>query len=238
MTAGVDTAMILSAGLGTRMRPITDTMPKALVEVAGRSLVDRALDAVHAAGIRKAVVNIHHFADRMTAHLAGRRDIVIVISDERAQLMDSAGGIVKALPDLGPAPFVIVNADSFWQEETSRGLAKLMAGWNAATMDMLLLLARPERASGHGPGRDFVQDDDGRLARAGAARDGLIYAGAAIVDPHVFAGAPSGPHGLNPYFDRAIEAGRLFGIELDGDWFTVGTPDAIGEAEARLAGGS
>lgn len=232
--AQVDCAMVLAAGLGRRMHPITDTIPKPLVKVAGRTLLDRALDTLVIAGISRAVVNVHHFADQISTHLASRNELDIVISNETEQLLDSAGGIVKALPHLGNAPFMIVNADSFWFEDEAKGLAKLRAGWDADKMDMHLLLARPERASGHGDGRDFLMDEDGRLMRAHGSPDGVIYSGAAIIDPGIFAGARAEPHGLNSYFDRAIEDGRLFGSELDGDWFTVGTPAAVGEAEARL----
>lgn len=230
-----DTAMVLAAGLGKRMRPLTQTRPKPLIEIAGRCLLDRGLDALKAAGIRRAVVNIHWHGDQVIAHLAGYQGLDIAISDERGTLLDSAGGIVKALPELGPRPFVILNADTFWIERDGSSLRAMAARWNDEIMDMMLLLAVPGNATGHTGGPDFVRDAQGRLARASGADEGYIYAGAAIVHPRIFAGATSGPHSLNLYFDRLIGSGRLSGHVLDGDWITVGTPEAIAPAEAALA---
>jgi N-acetyl-alpha-D-muramate 1-phosphate uridylyltransferase len=235
MSAVPGKAMVLAAGLGTRMRPLTDKIPKPLVEIAGRSMLDRGLDALAAAGVREAVVNVHHLADQVEAHLAGRTDIATTVSDERERLLDSAGGIVKALPALGPDPFFILNADTFWLETGSPALAMMAEDWDDAGMDILLLLARMRDATGHGSRSDFRQGEDGRLVRSGGAEDGFIYAGAAILHPRIFAGALPEPHSLNLYFDRAIAAGRLFGTVLSGHWITVGTVAAIAEAEAAVA---
>lgn len=231
----VDTAMVLAAGLGKRMRPITDTLPKPLVRIAGRTLLDRGLDNLAAAGVTRAIVNIHHLGGQIVAHVAGRRQPRVVISDESDRLLDSAGGIVRALPLLGVDPFLILNADTFWIDRGRSNLEDLVLAWDAGRMDILLMLADLGSATGHSGGTDFVVAPDGRLARAAGAADGLIYAGAAIVHPRIFAGAPTEPHSLNVYFDRAIAAGRLYGHRMDGRWITVGTPDAIAPAEAAVA---
>jgi MurNAc alpha-1-phosphate uridylyltransferase len=227
--------MVLAAGLGKRLRPITDTMPKPLVKIAGRTLLDRGLDALAEAGVTRAVVNVHHFPDQIVRHVARRSLPRIVISDESAGLLDSAGGIVKALPELGGAPFFILNADTFWIDRGRPSLERLALAWDAARMDILLMLAGLDQATGHGGGTDFLMAADGRLARSGNGPGGLIYAGAGIVHPRIFAGAPAGPHSLNLYFDRAIAEGRLFGVKMEGRWITVGTPDAIPLAEAAVA---
>lgn len=229
-------AMVLAAGLGTRMRPITERLPKPLVPIAGRPLIDWGLDALAAAGVEEAVVNVHHLADRLVAHLATRTRPRIAISDERARLLDSAGGIVKALPLLGDRPFLLVNADTFWIDAPgTANLERLALAWRAGRMDSLLMLATLDQATGHGTKTDFVADGDGRLRRTAPGETGLVYAGAAIVDPRVFAGAAAEPHSLNLYFDRAIAAGRLYGMPLAGAWITVGTPEAIAAAEAAVA---
>jgi N-acetyl-alpha-D-muramate 1-phosphate uridylyltransferase len=238
MNAKPRVAMVLAAGLGKRMRPITDTIPKPLVEIAGRTLLDRGLDSLEAAGVVTAVVNVHYLPRQIADHLAGRAAPQTVISDESDGLLDSAGGIVKALPALGPEPFYILNADTFWLDRGEPNLDRLALAWDATKMDILLMLADLDSATGHSGGTDFVVDEDGRLSRAAGAPDGLIYAGAAIVDPALFAGAPQGPASLNRYFDAAIAAGRLYGMKMDGRWITVGTPDAIPLAEAAVAEGA
>lgn len=224
-------AMVLAAGLGKRLRPITDTLPKPLVRIAGKPLIDWGLDALAAAGVETAVVNVHHLADQLEAHLAARLRPRCQISDEREGLLDSAGGIVKALPGLGRDPFFVINADTFWIDRGPSNLQRLALEWDPARMDMLLMLTDIDHATGHSGGIDFRRDSAGRLKRAGGASDGFVYAGAAIVDPRLFDGAPAEPHSLNRYFDRAIAAGRLHGMPLDGWWITVGTPDAIPLAE-------
>ncbi|MCO6390989.1 NTP transferase domain-containing protein [Aliihoeflea aestuarii] len=227
-------AMVLAAGLGTRMRPITDTLPKPLVTVAGRTLLDRSLDALEAVGVGRAVVNVHHLADQIVTHCASRVTPEIVISDEREELLDSAGGIVKSLPLLGDAPFFLLNADTFWIDRGEANLAALADAWDASRMDMLLMLVPVSDTTGHGTKTDFCRDADGRLDRARGNRQGFVYAGAAILDPGIFSDATATPHSLNLYFDRAIERGRLFGHVMDGHWITVGTPEAIGEAERAV----
>ncbi|WP_336070854.1 nucleotidyltransferase family protein [Nitratireductor rhodophyticola] len=228
-------AMVLAAGLGKRMRPITDTMPKPLVKVAGRTLIDRALDMLEGAGVETAVVNVHYRADQMEAHLAGRIAPKIVISDERDQLMDSAGGIIRALPHLGNAPFFILNADTFWLEAGTSNLERMALAWEPETMDILLMVADTEQATGHSGSTDYRMDEDGRLTRDRGVEGGVIYAGAIVLHPRIFAGAGNEPQSLNSYFDAAEATGRLFGMRMDGAWITVGTPDAIAPAEAVVA---
>jgi MurNAc alpha-1-phosphate uridylyltransferase len=231
---GPTTAMVLAAGLGKRMRPITDRIPKPLVEIAGRSLLDRGLDRLQEAGVETAVVNVHHLGDQIVAHATTRATPRMIISDERDGLLDSAGGVVKALPLLGGGPFFVLNADTFWVDREGRDLDRLKGAWDPVRMDILLMLADPADATGHSGGTDFLLAPDGRLVRSKGAAEGLVYAGAFIVRPEIFAGAKAEPHSLNLYFDRAIAAGRLFGQRMRGAWITVGTPNAIAAAEARL----
>lgn len=228
------TAMVLAAGLGKRMRPITDTIPKPLVAIAGRTLLDWGLDSLEQVGVEKAVVNVHYLPDQIVHHVGERKKPRIVISDESERLLDSAGGIVKALPELGNKPFYILNADTFWLDAGKPNLERLALAWDGAAMDILLMLAELPSTTGHSGGTDFLIAPDGRLSRAKGDPGGLIYAGAAIADPHIFAGASAEPHSLNAYFDRAIAAGRLFGMVMRGHWVTVGTPDAIAPAEAAV----
>jgi MurNAc alpha-1-phosphate uridylyltransferase len=235
MNGAPDTAMVLAAGLGMRMRPITATKPKPLIEIAGKPLIDWGLDSLAEVGVVKAVVNVHYLPEQIVAYVSRRQKPRIIISDESAGLLDSAGGLVKALPELGPKPFYIVNADTFWVEEAEPNLLRLASAWDGARMDMLLMLADMASATGHSGGADFLVAPDGRLARAAGDPSGLIYAGAAIVNPRIFAGAAIAKQSLNLYFDRAIAAGRLFGLRMNGSWITVGTPDAIAPAEAAVA---
>ncbi|WP_244487926.1 nucleotidyltransferase family protein [Aminobacter sp. DSM 101952] len=227
-------AMVLAAGLGKRMRPITDTIPKPLVKIAGKTLLDWGLDSLAEAGVEKAVVNVHYLPDQIVAHVASRTAPRIAVSDERDGLLDSAGGIVKALPGLGAEPFYIVNADTFWIDEGTPNLTRLALAWDDERMDILIMLAALDQATGHSGGTDFLVARDGRLSRARGAPDGLIYAGAAIIHPRIFAGATATPASLNRYFDEAISAGRLHGMQMQGSWITVGTPDAIAPAEAAV----
>ncbi|KQU55178.1 mannose-1-phosphate guanylyltransferase [Bosea sp. Leaf344] len=228
--------MVLAAGLGQRMRPITDTLPKPLVAIGGKAMLDHALDRLAEAGVREAVVNVHHLADRIEAHLAGRTSPHVTISDERAQLLETGGGVRKALPLLGPHPFFHVNSDSLWSESGRSNLAAMARRWDASAMDMLLLLAERETSIGFDGAGDFVRDAAGRLTRRGAAASApFIYAGVAILKPDLFEATPEGPFSLNLLFDRAIAAGRLYGQVLEGQWLHVGTPDAIAPAEAAFA---
>jgi MurNAc alpha-1-phosphate uridylyltransferase len=230
-----ETAMVLAAGLGKRMRPLTDTRPKPLIEVAGKALLDWGLDSLAEAGVETAVVNVHYLGGQIADHVAARTRPKIVISDESELLLDSAGGIVKALPLLGLRPFFVLNADTFWIDRGTPNLSRLALAWDSARMDILLMLCDFESATGHTGGSDFLRHAEGRLTRAKGDPAGLIYAGVAIVDPAIFAGAAAEPHSLNLFFDRAIAAGRLFGLPLEGSWITVGTPDAIAPAEAAVA---
>ena len=237
-------AMVLAAGLGTRMRPITDTIPKPLVKIAGKPLIDYALDKLSAAGCEKAVVNVHWLADQMEAHLAAYRDMEIVISDERAELLNSGGGLAKGLRLLEPGPAYVMNADLFWIGEAWDELTNLerLAGFfDPARMDMALLCVRLEDTTGHDGGADFAMGGKGELARYRPVHgklpegEGVVYAGAIVMDTRLLADAPDGAFNLNIYFDRAIAAGRLFGLILDGHWVTAGTPEAIEDAEEAVA---
>jgi MurNAc alpha-1-phosphate uridylyltransferase len=227
--------MVLAAGLGTRMRPLTEKTPKPLIEVGGKKLIDWGLDSLEHAGVVEAVVNIHHLPEQMRAHLAKRTAPHIVISDETDKLLESGGGIVRALPLLGPEPFFVLNADTFWIEDGAPNLSGLALAWDGARMDILLMLAEMDRATGHSGRSDFLLGADGRLTRSGGDPAGLIYAGAAVVHPRIFAGAEAEPHSLNRYFDLTAAEGRLFGWRMRGRWITVGTPEAIPEAEAAVA---
>jgi MurNAc alpha-1-phosphate uridylyltransferase len=228
-------AMVLAAGLGTRMRPLTDTLPKPLVPVAGKALIDHVLDRVADAGVREAVVNVHHKAEQIEAHLKGRTRPKIIISDERGELLDTGGGVVKALPQLGTAPFFHVNSDTLWIEGVTPNLSRLAAQFDAARMDILLLLASTATSTGYEGRGDFLMAPDGRLMRR-AEREvtPFVYAGAAVLSPAIFADVPKGAFSLNRLFDRAADAGRLHGLRLDGTWMHVGTPVAIKAAEAAI----
>ena len=228
------TAMVLAAGFGRRMLPITLSRPKPLVEVAGRALVDHALDRLVEAGIGAAVVNVHHLADQLEAHLARRRDIAIRISDERGEILETGGGVRKALPLLG-STILVMNSDSLWTEGRDSNLARLIAGFDPARMDIRLMVAAVSTSLGYDGAGDFDLGADGRLARR--AKGGVapfVYAGVGILKAELFAGTPEGAFSLNLLFDRAIAAGRLFGMPLDGEWLHVGTPEAIPAAEERL----
>lgn len=230
-----DVAMVLAAGLGKRLRPITDTMPKPLVKIAGKTLLDRGLDSLAAAGVEKAVVNVHYLREQIVAHLAGREKPAITISDESAELLNSGGGIANALPLLGMEPFFILNADTFWIDRGGSNLDRLALAWNPSQMDILLMLADFQSATGHSGKSDFLLGGDGRLARSAGAPEGLIYAGAAILHPRIFDNHPKTAHSLNVHFDSAIATGRLHGMKMNGHWITVGTPDAVPLAEAAVA---
>lgn len=230
------TAMVLAAGLGTRMRPLTDDRPKALVEVAGRALIDHVLDRLADAGVNRAVVNVHWFADRLEAHLADRTRPQVVISDERAELLETGGGLKKARPLLGDDPVWVANIDSVW---TDRGdaLGDLARMWDPERMDAILLLARREGSIGFEGAGDVFLADDGRLTFRGEAPSApFAYMGVHITRPQVVDDGPDGPFSLSPVWRRLAAEGRLYGCVLDGDWMHVGDPQARDEAEARLAG--
>jgi MurNAc alpha-1-phosphate uridylyltransferase len=231
----VRAAMIMGAGLGSRMRPLTDDRPKPLVTVAGKALIDHSIDRLVAAGVTRIVVNLHYKAAMLRAHLEKRRDAEILFSDETAQLLDTGGGVVKALPLLGDEPFFILNSDSIWIETGKPALPMMQDAWDASRMDGLLLLADLAKTIGY-DGHDFVLQADGRLARAkGRSEKPYGYMGVQIVQPGLFADAPQGAFSTNMVWNRAIAADRLFGAVLDGTWLHVGTPETRDEAEAALA---
>jgi MurNAc alpha-1-phosphate uridylyltransferase len=227
-------AMMLTAGLGTRMRPLTLTRPKPLIEVAGRSLLDRGVDALQRAGVSQVVVNKHYLADQIDGWAAARATPHIVVQDEEALILDTGGGVAKALPHLGPDPFFVLNSDSFWVDGPAPALQRMRDAWNDATMDCLLLLARKNHSTGFdGPG-DFDMDDTGRLARRSGETAEHVYAGAYLVHPRLFRDAPEGEFSMNELWNRALAEGRLHGLVHDGWWLHVGTPDAIALAEDKL----
>jgi N-acetyl-alpha-D-muramate 1-phosphate uridylyltransferase len=228
--------MVLAAGLGSRLRPITDVTPKPLVKVAGRSLLDRGLDQLVLAGVTDAVVNVSHLGQQIIDHCADLERPRIMISDERNGLLDSGGGIVKALQHLSQGPFYILNADTFWIDPEGLALAALTQLFWRQDMDIALLLVRQDLAIGHSGSGDFLVDPEGRLSRAtGDARaNAPIYAGAGILHPRIFKQAPVGAYSLNRHFDEAIAAGRMFGHIMDEPWITVGTPQGLADAELAV----
>lgn len=232
-----DTAMILAAGLGKRMRPLTASQPKPMVRVAGKPLIDHALDRLAEAGVAKAVVNVHYLADALEAHVLARQTPKVTVSDERAQLLETGGGMVKALPQL-PDPFFALNADNVWLDGPKSAFHDLSRRWNADQMDALLLVVPHARAMNFsGPG-DFHMDPMGRLSRR---RDGriapFIYTGIQLVSHRLLRDAPEGPFSTNILWNRAMEEGRLYGISFTGLWFEVGTPQMIRPTEEALTGG-
>jgi MurNAc alpha-1-phosphate uridylyltransferase len=231
------TAMVLAAGVGSRMRPLTNDRPKALVEVAGRPLIDHMLDRLGAAGVTQAVVNVHAFAERLEAHLAQRNQApTIVISDERDVLLETGGGLRKARALLGEAPVFVANIDSVWIEHGAPALDALAKAFDAATMDVCLLLTPTLSAIGFdGPG-DFFMEDEGRLRFRGEAPTApFAYIGAHICKPQIVDGEPLAPFSLARLWRRLAPQGRLHGVVLEGEWMHVGDPAARDAAERRLA---
>ena len=230
------TAMVLAAGLGKRMRPLTVTAPKPLIEVRGRALIDYALDRLQRAGIAKVVVNVHHLAELVRVHVGRRAHPPVEFSDESDRLLDTGGGIARVLPQFGDQPFYLLNSDSFWIEGVSPNLDLLADSWRDGNMDALLLVCPTVQAIGYNGRGDFLLDPAGRV-RWRPERDvaPFVYAGAAILHPRLFDDCPPGSFSLKVLFGRAIEAGRLFGVRLDGMWFHVGTLAAIGLAELTIA---
>jgi MurNAc alpha-1-phosphate uridylyltransferase len=228
--------MILAAGFGTRMRPLTNDRPKPLVEVRGRALINHVLDRLVAVGVESVIVNVHHHAAMLRSHLAGRRDVDIQISDETDAILGTGGGVFKVLPLFEGEPFFVHNADSIWVEGYGHALQRMVERWNPESMDALLLAASLVTAIGYdGPG-DFMMDADGRLSRVPERRlSPFAYPGVQIVHPRLFDGSKAGAFSVNPLWDRAIEQGRLFGIRLDGVWMHVGTPEALAQSEEFLS---
>jgi MurNAc alpha-1-phosphate uridylyltransferase len=227
--------MVLAAGKGERMRPITEHVPKPLVKVGGKALLDHVLDRLAEAGVERAVVNVDYLADQIERHLAGRKKPKIIISDEREKLLDTGGGVVKALDKIGLEPFFHLNSDTIWLDGVRSNLKRLAAAFDPARMDALLLLAPTATSIGYSGRGDFLMLPDGRLQRR-AEREVVpfVYAGAAIFSPALFKGAPADAFSLTQLFARAEEAGRLYGLRLEGVWMHVGTPEAIPLAEAAI----
>ena len=229
-------AMVLAAGLGTRMRAYNGHIPKPLVAVGGKSLIDYGLDRLAEAGVERAVVNVHHLADVLEKHLAVRKHPHIVISDERAELLGTGGGIAKALAQLGDAPFFLVNSDTLWLDGVRPNFARLGEAFDPKIMDALLLLSPTAGSIGYSGRGDFMMLPDGKLQRRGEREVApFIYAGSAVLSPALFVDAPAGAFSLTALFDRAAEKGRLFGLRLEGVWMHVGTPEAVAAADAALA---
>ncbi|KAF2990183.1 Bifunctional IPC transferase and DIPP synthase [Methylocystis sp. MJC1] len=227
------TAMVFAAGLGTRMRPLTDKTPKPLVTVAGRTLIDRALDDFARAGVETAIVNVHHLADQIEAHLTDRREPRIVISDERAALLDQGGGIKKVLPLIGEDPFFICNTDAFWFDAPQPNLIALAQAWNADEMDAALLLAPTQGSVGVDWEGDFDLSHEGRIIRRAGPKP-YVYSGVGLIKPQLFAQETSDVFKLAPFFFSAAEKGCLFGVVSTGLWLHVGTVAAIAEAEKAI----
>jgi MurNAc alpha-1-phosphate uridylyltransferase len=228
--------MVMAAGLGTRMRPLTNDRPKPLVVVAGKTLIDHTLDRLVAAGVTMAVVNAHYRSDMLKAHLARRRDIEIRVSEENDELLGTGGGIVKALPNFAGEPFFVLNSDSVWVEGMGRALERMKERWDPAEMDALLLMASMVTAMGFEGTGDFLMDAEGRLARVPPQRvSPFAYPGVQIVHPRLFDHAPGAAFSMNLLWDIAIERSRLYGVRLDGVWMHVGTPEAVREADEFLA---
>jgi len=237
--APIETAMVLAAGLGKRMRPLTATRPKPLVEVAGKPLLDHVFDRLRAAGIRRAVVNVHYLADALEAHIRRKvKDIEVMVSDERGHLLETGGGLVKALPLIGDDRFLVVNSDNFWVDGPVDAIHLLASRWDEEAMDALLLMVPLARANCHNGRGDFHMDAMGRLSRRKPGRVApFVFTGIQLVSRRLFEGAPEGSFSTNILWNRAIEAGRCFGVVHQGLWFDVGTPAAIAKTEALLAVG-
>lgn len=230
------TAMVMAAGLGTRMRPLTNDRPKPLVTVNGRPLIEYAFDKLRLAGVRRAVVNVHYFPEMIEAYFAaGVVGLEIAISDERDLLLETGGGMIKALPLIKDDPFYAINSDAIWTDNGTDSLTRLAEAWDPERMDALLLLVSRDRANHRRGGGDFSLDDQSRLIRRKTDEEApFIYTGVQIISHRLLRDAPSGPFSTNILWDRAIAEGRAFGLELDGQWFDIGTPEAIGPAEKAL----
>ncbi len=233
------TAMVMAAGLGTRMRPLTLARPKPLIELAGRALIDHVLDRLRAAGVERVVVNVHHHPDQLEAHLReGAHGLDLAVSDERARLMETGGGLVQARALLGKEPVLVLNSDNLWVDGPVDALRLLGAQWDDEAMDALLLLVPAARAHNHRGAGDFHLGGDGRLTRRKPGRVApFVYTGVQIIHPRLIRDWPEGPFSTNLFWDRAITEGRAFGAVHQGLWFDVGTPEAIPATEAMLADG-
>jgi len=229
------TAMVFAAGLGARMRPLTETTPKPLIKVGGKPLIDHMLDRFAAIGLPQAIVNVHYLAQQIKDHLATRTEPRIIISDESNLLLDQGGGIKRALPLLGNDPFFICNTDAFWIEGPHSNIERLARAWDPERMDILLLIAATTSSEGIDWPGDFTFEPDGRLKkREERLVAPFVYAGVGIVKPELFKGETRDVFPLSPYFFEAAAKDRLFGVRLDGIWLHVGTPEAIEVAERKL----
>jgi N-acetyl-alpha-D-muramate 1-phosphate uridylyltransferase len=229
-------AMIMAAGLGTRMRPLTNTLPKPLVNVAGKTLIDHAIDRLVAAGVTLIVVNLHYKAEMIKQHLTARKDVEIILSDESDGLLGTGGGVAKAMKHFGSEPFFIHNSDTIWVEGYGSALERMKQRWDPDAMDALLLIVPLISAIGYEGIGDFMMDPAGRLTRVPPCRvSPFAFPGVQIVHPRLFENPPKGGFSTNVLWDRAIEKERMFGIRLDGVWIHVGTPKAVAEAEEYLA---
>lgn len=239
MSTRLRTAMLMAAGLGKRMRPLTATRPKPLVKVARKPLMDHALDRIEAAGLEKVVVNVHYLADTVEAHLRTRKGpMEIMVSDERERLLETGGGLMKAAPLLGDEPFLCANSDNLWIDGPRDSIAMLAELWDDARMDALLLVVPHARANCHGGPGDFHMDAAGRLRRRRPGHVApFVFTGVQIMSPRLLRDPPSDVFSTNVFWNRAIEAGRLYGVSHQGLWFDVGTPQAIPVVEAMLAHG-
>ncbi len=229
------TAMVFAAGLGVRMRPITETLPKPLVKVRGRTLIDHCLDRLAQNGVETAIVNVHWLAGQIEAHLSGRTRPRIVVSDERGKILDQGGGIKRALPWIGREPFLVCNTDAFWIEGPRSNIARLAEAFDPAAMDMALLVAAGAGAVGVDWPGDFTMTRAGRLeSRVDRFVAPFVYTGVGILKPELFADAPDEVFRLAPYFHAAAARGRLYGVRLDGLWLHVGRPETIAQAEEAI----
>jgi len=231
-----DTAMVMAAGLGKRMRPLTATRPKPLVEVAGKPLIDHVLGHLRAAGVKKIVVNVHYLADALEAHLKTKAaDFDVQISDERGLLLETGGGLIRAEPMISADPFLVVNSDNFWVDGPADTIRLLASHWREGEMDALLLLVPQARAGNHSGQGDFHMSADGRLTRRQKAKVApFVFTGIQMVSKRLLRDAPDGAFSTNILWDRAIEEGRCFGAVHQGLWFDVGSPAAIPATEQAL----
>ena len=238
MTASVQaptTAMVLAAGYGKRMRPLTETTPKPLLQVSGKPMLDHILDHLKRAGVARIVVNLHHLGEAIEQHLAEFHGPELVFSREREQLLETGGGVKAALGKLGEAPFYVINGDVVWLDGVVPALQRLAATWDPERMDGLLLLHPTITAHGYDGDGDFIMAPDGLLRRRREREvAAFLFAGVQILHPRLFKGAPDGAFSLNRLYDRAIEDQRLYGLRHDGEWFHVGTPQALELADELL----
>ena len=236
MLKRVKAGMVLAAGLGLRMRPLTETTPKPLIPVAGRTLLDRMIDRFQDAGVETVVVNVHHLADQVNEHLKNRAAPAIIISDERDSLLETGGGLKKALGLLGDQPFFAANADAILLNANTPALGRLMEQWDDEKMDGLLLLHSTVEAYGYTGAGDFNADATGKLVRRAELEIApYLFTGVQLLHPRLFDGAPDGPFSLNVLYDKALENDRLFGVVHDGEWFHVGDPEGLADVEGYMS---